>query len=91
MSGRIAKIDIQLKNSARILASVLKNPDEIFQKMPYFSFKNVDLLDGTNILLSRSGYTGEFGFEMFISPYGIVKLWKDILKAGKIRRTRIGP
>ncbi|MCD4741356.1 MAG: aminomethyltransferase family protein [Desulfobacteraceae bacterium] len=83
LSGRIAKMDIQGKNSARILASVLKNPDEIFQEMPYFSFKNVDLLDGTNILLSRSGYTGEFGFEIFISPYGIIKLWKDILKAGK--------
>ncbi|MCK5098442.1 MAG: aminomethyltransferase family protein, partial [Desulfobacteraceae bacterium] len=51
--------------------------------MPYFSFKNVELLDKTNVLLSRSGYTGEFGFEIFLTPYAIVKLWKDILKAGE--------
>ncbi|MCK5312197.1 MAG: aminomethyltransferase family protein, partial [Desulfobacteraceae bacterium] len=83
LTGRIAKMDIQGKNSARILTQVLKNPDEIFEKMPYFSFKNVELLDGTNVLLSRSGYTGEFGFEIFLTPYAIVKLWKDILKAGE--------
>ncbi len=44
---------------------------------------NVQLEDGTPILLSRSGYTGEFGFEIFISPHSIVKLWKEILKAGE--------
>jgi len=82
LTGRVAKMDIQGKNSARILAKVLKNPKDIFQKMPYFSFKNVDLLDGTNALLSRSGYTGEFGFEIFVTPYSIVQLWKDILKTG---------
>ncbi len=83
LTDRIAKMDIQGKNSARILKKVLKNPDEIFNNMPYFSFKVVELLDNTNILLSRSGYTGEFGFEIFISPHGILKLWEDVLKAGE--------
>jgi aminomethyltransferase len=86
-------MDIQGKNSARILAAVLKDPSEVFNDMPYFSFKGsfdpasdfasqVRLLDDTPILLSRSGYTGEFGFEIFISPTAIVQLWKDILTAG---------
>ncbi|MCP3901399.1 MAG: aminomethyl transferase family protein, partial [Desulfobacteraceae bacterium] len=83
LTGRIAKMDIQGRNSARILSKVLKSPDQIFKKMPYFSFKNVELLDGTNVLLSRSGYTGEFGFEIFVTPFTIVSLWDDILKAGK--------
>ena len=83
LTGRIAKMDIQGKNSARILAQVIKNPDEVYKKMPYFSFKNIELLDNTNVLLSRSGYTGDFGFEIFLTPYSIVKLWEDILKAGK--------
>jgi glycine cleavage system T protein (aminomethyltransferase) len=83
LTGRIAKIDIQGKNSARVLSGVLKTPDKIFKSMPYFSFKNVELLDGTNVLLSRSGYTGEFGFEIFITPYAVVKLWNDILDTGK--------
>ena len=94
MSGKIAKLDIQGINSARILSRLIKNPDMVFNKMPYFSFKGnfnefifgeslVQLLDGTPILLSRSGYTGEFGFEIFINPNAIVKLWKDILSAGQ--------
>lgn len=96
----IAKMDIQGINSARILSKVIQNPGKVFDKMPYFSFKGnfnkdipdktisgeseVKLLDGTPVLLSRSGYTGEFGFEIFLNPEAIVKLWKDILSAGEL-------
>lgn len=94
LSGTLAKMDIQGKNAARILSLVFKNPDQVFGKMPYFSFKGdfegaqdqsdgVFLLDGTPVLLSRSGYTGEFGFEIFLQPDAIVTLWTDILEKGK--------
>jgi len=94
LSGKIAKMDIQGINSARILSGVIQNPDLVFNKMPYFSFKgnfdesafgisDVKLLDGTPILLSRSGYTGEFGFEIFLNPDAIVTLWEKVLSAGK--------
>lgn len=93
LSKKVGKMDIQGINSARILSKVLQNPEIVFDKMPYFSFKGnfdesalgesrVKLLDGTPALLSRSGYTGEFGFEIFLDPKCIVKLWKDILSAG---------
>ncbi len=94
LSKKVAKMDIQGKNSARILSSLIQNPQNVFSHMTYFSFKgsfnesifgesNVKLLDNTPFLLSRSGYTGEFGFEIFIEPDAIVKLWTDILTAGK--------
>jgi len=94
MSGKIAKMDIQGFNSARILSKVIQSPEMVFQAMPYFSFKGhfdgtnpesdqVKLKNGTPILLSRSGYTGEFGFEIFLSPDAIVDLWMDILNAGE--------
>ncbi|WP_299982847.1 aminomethyl transferase family protein [Desulfobacula sp.] len=94
LSGKIAKMDIQGINSARILSKVIQNPDTVLDIMPYFSFKGnfnesvlgeseVKLLDGRPILLSRSGYTGEFGFEIFLNPDAIVNLWEDILSAGK--------
>ena len=93
LSLKIAKMDIQGINSARILSKIIKNPDMVFDKMPYFSFKGnfnesvlgeseVKLLDDTPVLLSRSGYTGEFGFEIFLNPDAIVSLWKDILSEG---------
>lgn len=92
LSGQLAKVDIQGKDSARILSSLLKDPGKVFDKVPYFSFKGeidpdqdgqVLLSDGTPVLLSRSGYTGEFGFEIFIRPDRVVKLWMDLLEAGK--------
>ena len=33
--------------------------------------------------LSRTGYTGEFGFEIFISSENIVKIWEMIHSAGQ--------
>jgi len=94
LSGNVTKMDIQGFNAARILSKLIQSPESVFSKMPYFSFKghfdgngpgseNVKLTDGTPILLSRSGYTGEFGFEIFINPDAIVALWTDILAAGE--------
>ena len=34
-------------------------------------------------MLSRTGYTGEFGFEIFINPDNIERAWKMALEAGK--------
>lgn len=94
LSEKIAKMDIQGKNSARILSRLIQAPETVFDKMPYFSFKGnfnqavlgkslVKLMDGTPVLLSRSGYTGEFGFELFLNPGAVVTLWNDILSIGK--------
>lgn len=94
LTDRIAKMDIQGIDSVRILSKLIQSPDTVFGKMPYFSFKGyfdpnhpeagaVKLKNGTPVLLSRSGYTGEFGFEIFIAPNAIVDLWKQVLAAGE--------
>jgi aminomethyltransferase len=93
LTDKAGKIDVQGPLAAKILAKVLADPDRVFKKIPYFSFKGhfdatspladtVRLTDGTPILLSRTGYTGEFGFEIFVSPDHTVKLWETILDAG---------
>jgi len=94
LTDKVGKLDVQGPDSAKILSKILANPEKIFENMPYFSFKGhfdpasplgdqVRLSDGTAILLSRTGYTGEFGFEIFISPDHLVRLWDMILEAGK--------
>jgi aminomethyltransferase len=92
LAGQMGKIDLQGPESAKILMKILKNPERVFEKMPYFSFKghfdeespraDTFLADGTPILLSRTGYTGEFGFEMFLRPGLAVGAWQNILEAG---------
>jgi aminomethyltransferase len=78
MTDRFGKIDIQGPMAAKILSEVLVDAEKVFDAMPYFSFKGrldtdcpderaVCLKNGTSIVLSRTGYTGEFGFEMFMA------------------------
>ncbi|MBN2568622.1 MAG: aminomethyl transferase family protein [Deltaproteobacteria bacterium] len=94
LSDQTGKVDIQGPSSARILSRVLKSPAEVFEGLSYFSFKGhfdgespfsekVRLVDDTPLLLSRTGYTGEFGFEMFIAPEGLLSLWDMLLEAGE--------
>jgi aminomethyltransferase len=94
LSGRFGKIDVQGPQAARIMARVLADPAAAFQKLPYFAFKGrfdarhpapgeVLLTSGHPILLSRTGYTGEFGFEIFTPPDALVAIWENILTAGE--------
>jgi aminomethyltransferase len=93
LTDRVAKMDIQGPLAAKILSQLIQSPKTVFQGFPYFSFKGhydsaapqagaVRLTDGTPLLLSRTGYTGEFGFEIFIAPEKIESLWQMILEAG---------
>jgi len=91
LSDQLAKLDVQGKNALKIVSGLIKNKENVFDKMPYFSFKGeldpdspdgVSLVDGTPVIVSRTGYTGEFGFEIFIAPDKVEKLWGDLLDAG---------
>ena len=94
LSDQLGKMDIQGPAAAKILGKLLADPDTVFAGMPYFSFKGhydsaspladaVRLDDGTPILLSRTGYTGEFGFEIFLAPDKIQYLWEGLLEIGQ--------
>ena len=94
LTDKLGKIDIQGPAAIKIMAKLLKNPEVVFDKLPYFSAKGhfdpasplaaqVQMLDGTPVLLSRSGYTGEVGFEMFVERIHTVKVWEAIMAAGE--------
>lgn len=94
LTDRLGKMDVQGPLAAKVVKKILASPDTVFDRMPYFSFKghfdgaapqadDVRLTDGTPIMLSRTGYTGEFGFEMFIAPDHFVKLWEMVIQAGE--------
>lgn len=93
LTDKVCKLDVQGPLAARVLAKVLADPEKVFDKLAYFTFKgrfdptsghagDVRLLDGTPVLASRTGYTGEFGFELCIRSQHFVRLWETILEAG---------
>ena len=92
-TDRVGKIDLQGVSAGHILRKVLARPEGVLKDMPYFSFKGhfektahakdpVTLVDGTPVLLSRTGYTGEFGFEIFLEPSRLGAVWELMLDAG---------
>ncbi|PID72748.1 MAG: glycine cleavage system protein T [Desulfobulbus propionicus] len=94
LTDKVGKMDIQGPAAGKIVAQIIKNPAALFDKLIYFSFKGsfdqdklpceqVELLDGTPLMVSRTGYTGEFGFELFVAPEYIASLWHTLLEAGK--------
>lgn len=40
-------------------------------------------VSGIDALVSRNGYTGEDGFEIYTDNVGVIKIWNDLLEAGK--------
>lgn len=48
-----------------------------------FRFKKDVLIAGNPVLISRTGYTGENGFEIYASPEASIALWDEILREGK--------
>jgi aminomethyltransferase len=91
LTDRVGKMDVQGPASAKVLKKIIRDPETVFAEMAYFSFKGwfkghglslVELLDGTPVMISRTGYTGEFGFELYVEVPETVKLWEMILDAG---------
>ena len=49
--------------------------------LTFYTFKEVDC-DGETIIVSRTGYTGEDGFEIYASHGAIVAMWDALIAAG---------
>lgn len=91
LTDQVGKIDIQGPRSGIIMSRLLKDPDAVFARMPYFSSHghiqtdktDTRLRDDTPVLMSRSGYTGEFGFEIFVRAQDLVSAWSLIMDVGQ--------
>lgn len=69
------QIAIQGPASLKILESYLKQE---ISSIRYYRFAEIQF-EGEKLLLSRTGYTGEDGFEIYSSPTLGIKIWLDLL------------
>ncbi|ATP41037.1 glycine cleavage system protein T [Solibacillus sp. R5-41] len=79
-SDDFAQIALQGPLSEEVLQTLT---DTDLTTIKYFKFQDNVNVSGHNVLVSRSGYTGEDGFEIYGTPVAIVDLWDKILHAGK--------
>ncbi|MDD4291571.1 MAG: glycine cleavage system aminomethyltransferase GcvT [Clostridia bacterium] len=76
-SDKIGQVALQGRNAEKVLS---KLTDAIPQK--YYTFVTTKLL-GCDALISRTGYTGEDGFEIYTEDVNIGKVFEAIIEAGK--------
>lgn len=85
-SDTTAKLDLQGPGSAKVLDD-LGIPR---QSLPsYYHWMNASLV-GIPILLSRTGYTGELGFELYFQAEVAEKIWDTLLSHPSVRPAGLG-
>ena len=89
--GLFGKLDLQGPASVGIVKKLLEKGKGSVEGLKYFKFLGdyarkdsaIQFAGGIPILLSRTGYTGEVGFEILMPYDRTVDVWNMILEAGK--------
>lgn len=80
ISDSVAQIALQGPCAADIMAKVM-DPAELPGK--YYTCKRHVDVGGIDCLISKTGYTGEFGYELYVAPDDAAALWKLLREAGE--------
>jgi aminomethyltransferase len=78
ISDKTGKLDLQGPRSEEILQGLAKDN---LKKVKYYHFVETHVA-GIPAIVSRSGYTGEDGFEIYASADKIGHIWDKVLEAG---------
>ncbi|MTI61898.1 MAG: glycine cleavage system aminomethyltransferase GcvT [Firmicutes bacterium] len=78
LSSDFGQLALQGPESEKVLN---KLTDIKLVDIKYYRFSRGKLA-GEDVLLSRTGYTGEIGFEIYLSPAKLEEIWNEIIDAG---------
>ena len=79
LSDRYAQLAVQGPEAERILQKI---SDTDLSSIKFFWFSPEVKIAGVECIVSRTGYTGEDGFEIYVNPDKASYLWEEILEAG---------
>ena len=80
VSDDVSQLALQGPGAKALIAS-LTPADQI--PLKYYWLVERANVGGIDCLLSRTGYTGEFGYELYVSPEDAPKLWTLLLEKGR--------
>jgi aminomethyltransferase len=78
ISSQFAQLALQGPQAEKILQRLTMLD---LSAIKYYTFTYGEI-DGVKTLISRTGYTGEDGFEIYVSPQYSRQMWRKILEAG---------
>ncbi len=80
ISDSVGEVAIQGPLAQKVLQKLTKTD---LNKITFFTLDRKVDINGIECMVSRTGYTGEDGFEVYTTNEGVVKVWNDIMEAGK--------
>ncbi|MDO4539763.1 MAG: glycine cleavage system aminomethyltransferase GcvT [Syntrophomonadaceae bacterium] len=87
VSSQIAQLAVQGPLAQQILQELT---DFDLEGIKFFWFEPSVMIGGVDCIMSRTGYTGEDGFELYVPNAQAPALWEKILTAGGERIAPIG-
>ena len=78
-SDDFCQIALQGPSALATLQTLTGTP---LEEIRYYHFRE-GLVDGVEAVISRTGYTGEDGFEVYAAPEHAERLWQKMLDAGR--------
>lgn len=81
-SDNIGEIAVQGPEAEAILKKVTGVDD--IANLTFYTFGHYTIYGDTDVIISRTGYTGEDGFEIYASHEVTRRLWDDLLAAGAV-------
>lgn len=80
ISDTVGLVAVQGPNAEKTLQ---KLTDTDLSQIKYYHFQDDVDIGGVKAMVSRTGYTGEDGFEVYTDAGDIVKVWNSVFDAGK--------
>jgi len=80
ISETTAALALQGPTSARLLKSIVKDAD--VANLKYFRVTKATI-DGVPVEISRTGYTGDLGYEIWVNADQALRLWDLLIESGR--------
>lgn len=88
ISESTAKLDLQGPQSFDVLDAIL--PGGNWRRLPYFGFTREFSFEGAPLMVSRTGYTGELGVEIYCPAEKAPALWEVLLSDSRVKPVGLG-
>lgn len=86
LSDDLSELAVQGPNSESVMREVLGiNCSDL----TFYTFRE-EMRDGVHILVSRTGYTGEDGFEIYAPHEAIIEMWDALIESGRCKPCGLG-
>ena len=86
LSDSMGELAVQGPEAERVMEEVLGLP---CSELTFYTFKELDR-DGKHLIISRTGYTGEDGFEIYADYEATGQMWDRLMESGRCAPCGLG-